>query len=134
MAILASPQWDMTGLLLNDQYPMVDTIGAVERGFLSPAAITTRGLVWHEMGHALMYAVGNDDPTASKEARGQAHVELLDAFGITFDEVAALSDYAASDPQEAFAELSSMYHVAPGQLDPVLREKATRLFDSLAEL
>lgn len=139
MAVATTADWDYHVLVLNDQYPAIRPISEDPRaqgtngGLAEATADTMAGGVWHEVGHMLAWAAGLDDATVEQFARDAYHAEFMNNYGITFDEVAALSDYAASSPQEAFAELSAMFHT-PGyalMLEPELREKAEEMFGDL---
>lgn len=89
------------------------------------------GIIWHEIGHALMGAAGNDTFRLPTEGRELLTAEMLKRHGLTFSDLSKLSGYAASAPTEAIGELSSMWHTpgAKAKLEPALRAKAEAFFD-----
>lgn len=104
----------------------------------------------HELGHLLAVAgnkqisvfgategMNNAQAGAFKDAlpveQAKRHSDLLKKHGLSFEQLAKLNGYAASQPEEALAELSRYYHIPENRkhLDPATIEKAKALFDEL---
>jgi hypothetical protein len=87
---------------------------------VSPAGVLDYGLVMHELGHAvadasgLSWAMGKEDVSAY----GTRLASALDAVGLTPDVVGQLSEYGATSPVEAWAEIFSTLHT-PGAMERV---------------
>jgi hypothetical protein len=99
----------------------------------------------HEMGHALAVAGGVFPPGFSAEngsirqkvkyvrERDRLHREVLQKHGFTFHELSKISNYAATRPEEALAEVAGYYFTPSvrSHLTPEQQRKAKSLFDDL---
>lgn len=141
LGVASAAGWDRVMLLINDSVPPpIPSWQSFQQ--LSPASAGSwTGAMWHEVGHLLMYASGNDNAGWSMIERNRRASEVMESFGITRDEWVSLSPYAASMPVEGVAELSAMYHTPgyedewpghEGEEESELRAKAGRMFRYLA--
>lgn len=96
-----------------------------------------RTIVIHEIGHAVHHKIiaarflATGRVVADSEADGVERnmtQALFEEYGITPQEIATISEYATTSPNEAFAELyATRFSILGGDMDPALREK----FDNL---
>lgn len=132
---LAADAWGggMHVVLLNENTPQrahelatTDHAAAVP-GMFVPAQRTSYGLVMHEMGHA----------TARAEYGIDGHDLIIDhadhAGFATLHDVAAVSNYAASEPHEFFAESFAQRNMPEGwtAFDAQTRARLERFADSI---
>jgi 8-oxo-dGTP pyrophosphatase MutT (NUDIX family)/2'-5' RNA ligase len=130
-------------MVINDMNPdgQEQVAQSAHDGNTSLATEKPEGVVWHELGHALMAATGNSgvveqDGKVGSVPRGvqaSATVDWLEKYGIKQPDVTKLSRYGAASPMEALGELSAMWNT-PGYRDklaPALQEKVGKLFDDL---
>lgn len=116
----------------------------------APAILEKNGTGFHEMGHVLATSRGlmpsyldvleKDDlyPDVDRYVRSQEkyHRDMLTKHGLSFHEVAKISGYAKTSPEEALAELAGQYFTPSfrAKMDPQLAAKAEALFNDLGGL
>jgi len=97
-------------------------------GYNSPSSKSWGGVLWHELGHAMMNAIDMAGHHDSKR-----YVDWMSRYGVTFDDCKGLSKYAVASRSEGIAELSSMANT-PGYLQMLpqtMQDKVTKMFDDL---
>jgi len=88
-------------------------------------------IVLHEIGHAVANTIIPPDGSDPR-LRSRKLIALLDRFGITPEEITAVSEYATTTPDEAFAELYSlMFSEMVDEMDPSLRLKFGMLLTTM---
>lgn len=97
-------------------------------GSLSPSSRSWAGVMWHELGHAMMNGIDMAGHHDSKR-----YVDWMSRYGVTFDDSKNLSTYAVASRSEGIAEMSSMANTPGylGLLPPDMQAKVSKMFDDL---
>jgi hypothetical protein len=124
LAVGLAPATGKQLLLINDQIDLPKP--GEMAGILTEADQEPAGLVTHEMGHVLANQAGITNKSFANY--------WLRAFGIGPTQLDEIGWRAASDPEEAIAELHAQQFTAGHQIkDPDLRMRVVRMFTEMED-